>query len=73
MVVLTIRPDHEGTLLFIEYDVTAQGEIELVALINATEQSGDDADGAAWMEWRVDTFDDDGLGCVGVPADRSWR
>ncbi len=64
------RSDHEGTLLFIEYDVTAQGEIELVALINATEQSGDDADGAAWMEWRVDTFDDDGLGCVGVPADR---
>jgi hypothetical protein len=57
-------------LLFIEYDVTAQGAIELVALINATEQSGDDADGAAWMAWRVDTFDDDGLGCVGVPADR---
>ena len=57
-------------MLFIEYDVTAQGEIELVALINATEQSGDDADGAAWMEWRVDAFDDDGLGCVGVPADR---
>ena len=64
------RSDHEETLLFIEYDVTAEGVIELVALINATEQSGDDADGAAWMAWRVATFDDDGLGCVAVPADR---
>ena len=34
-------------MLFIEYDVTAQGEIELVALINAVEENGDDADGAA--------------------------
>ncbi len=57
-------------MLFIEYDVTAEGEIELVALINATEQGGGDADGAAWMAWRVAAFDDDGLGCVGVAADR---
>jgi hypothetical protein len=61
------RADHEETVLFIEYDVTPQGVIELVALINATEQSGDDADGSGWMAWRVEQFDDDGLGCVGVP------
>jgi hypothetical protein len=59
--------DHEGTVLFIEYDVTPQGAIELVALINATEQNGDDVDGSEWMAWRVEQFDDDGLGCVGVP------
>jgi hypothetical protein len=60
--------DQEGTLLFIEYDVTAQGEIELVGLINAVEEHGDDADGSAWMAWRAAAFDDNGLGCVGVPA-----
>jgi hypothetical protein len=61
--------DHEETVLFIEYDVTPRGAIELVALINATEQDGDDVDGSAWMAWRVEQFDDDGLGCVGVPSD----
>ena len=40
-------------MLFIEYDVTAQGEIELVALINATEEDGADPDGADWMAWRT--------------------
>jgi hypothetical protein len=65
--------DHEGTLLFIEYDVTTQGDIELVALINAVEQNGDDADGADWMASRVAAFDDDGLGCVGVPPQQlAW-
>jgi hypothetical protein len=59
--------EHEETVLFIEYDVTPHGAIELVALINATEQNGDDADGSEWMAWRVQQFDDDGLGCVGVP------
>jgi hypothetical protein len=57
-------------LLFIEYDVTPQGAIEVVALVNASEEHGDDADGAAWMAWRVATFDDHGLGCVGVPPDQ---
>ena len=54
-------------MLFIEYDVTPDGAIELVALINAVEENGDDADGTDWMAWRAATFDDDGLGCVGVP------
>jgi hypothetical protein len=53
-------------VLFIEYDVTEEGAIELVALINAAERNGEDADGSAWLGWRVATFDDDGLGCVGV-------
>jgi hypothetical protein len=60
--------EREATLLFIEYDVTAQGEIEVVALINAVEENGDDVDGEDWMAWRVSEFDDNGLGCVGVPA-----
>jgi hypothetical protein len=53
-------------VLFIEYDVTPEGEIQLVALINAVEENGEDDDGAAWMAWRVDEFDDDGMGCVAV-------
>jgi hypothetical protein len=32
-------------VLFIEYDVTASGEIELVALINAVEDNGEDDTG----------------------------
>ncbi len=57
-------------MLFIEYDVTERGAIELVALVNAIEANDDDADGADWMAWRVATFDDDGLGCVGVPPEQ---
>ena len=57
-------------MLFIEYDVTPDGEIELVALINAIEEKGEDDDGSAWMTWRASAFEDDGLGCVGVPADQ---
>jgi hypothetical protein len=57
-------------LLFIEYDVMASGEIELVALVNAVEEDGLDPDGAAWMAWRSTAFEDDGLGTVGVrPAE----
>jgi hypothetical protein len=55
-------------LLFIEYDVTPQGAIEVVALINAVEENGHDADGSDWMAWRAAEFDDNGLGCVGVPT-----
>lgn len=55
-------------MFFIEYDVTPQGEIQLVALINAVEENGEDDDGAEWLGWRVAEFDDGGAGCVGVPA-----
>lgn len=54
-------------MLFIEYDVHADGEIELVALVNAVDEDGHDPDGSWWLQWRVAEFDDDGLGCVGVP------
>jgi hypothetical protein len=55
-------------LLFIEYDVTLDGEIELVALINAVEEEGQDPDGEAWMAWRAE-HEDGGMGCVGVFPD----
>lgn len=53
-------------MLFIEYDVADDGTIELVGLINAVEENGEDPDGAAWMSWRAG-MEDGGLGCVGVP------
>jgi hypothetical protein len=55
-----------GAVLFIEYDVKDDGEIELVALINATEDDDEDPDGEAWLAWRAE-HEDDGMGCVGVP------
>jgi hypothetical protein len=56
-----------GWLLFIEYDVNQEGEIELVALVNAVEKHDADPDGESWLAWRK-TFDDEGLGCAPVPA-----
>ena len=53
-------------MLFIEYDVTPEGWIDIVALIDAVEENDADPDGADWMAWRAEAFDDDGLGCVGV-------
>jgi hypothetical protein len=64
---VTPLADQEGSVLFIEYDVTPTGEIELVALINAVEVDGGDVDGSDWMAWRSAEFQDDGMGCVGVP------
>lgn len=55
-------------MLFIEYDVGADGMIEVVGLINAIEENGEDSAGEAWMTWRA-TFDDEGMGCVGVSPD----
>ena len=45
-------PDEGGGVLFIEYDVDPDGDIELVALVNAVEEDGQDEDGSAWMAWR---------------------
>jgi hypothetical protein len=56
-------------MLVIEYDVNSGGEIELVALINAIDEDGQDPDGTAWMAWRQ-THPDEGLGCVPVPPDQ---
>jgi hypothetical protein len=53
-------------LLFIEYDVNSDGEIELVALINAIDEDDLDPDGEAWLAWRT-THEDEAMGCVGVP------
>ncbi len=57
-------------MLFIEYDVTQNGEIELVALINAVggRRSGP-RQGLAWLSWRSREFEDHGMGCVAVPRD----
>ena len=54
-------------MLFIEYDVHPDGEVELIALVNAIDEDGTDPDGSVWLEWRVNEFDDNGIGCVGVP------
>ena len=60
----------EGSgVLFIEYDVDPDGKVELVGLINAVEENGEDPDGRHWKAWRAEHHDG-GLGCVGVsPAD----
>jgi hypothetical protein len=56
-----------NAVLFIEYDVTAGGAIELVALINAVEEDNADPDGAHWKAWRAE-HEDGGMGCVGVSS-----
>ena len=54
--------------LAIEYDVTPEGVVELVGLINAVEEDGADPDGEAWLDWRS-SREDGGLGCVLVPPE----
>jgi hypothetical protein len=56
-------------MLFIEYDVGENGLIEIVALVNAVEENGEDPAGEAWMRWRESSFDDNGVGCVGVSSE----
>jgi hypothetical protein len=55
-------------LLAIEYDVDPEGHIELVALVNAVDEDGDDPDGEAWIAWRR-THEDEGMGCAPVPPE----
>ena len=42
--------------------------IEVVGLINAIEENDEDPLGEDWMRWRQ-SFDDEGMGCVGVSPD----
>lgn len=53
-------------MLFIEYDVNQEGEIEVVGLINAVEEDGRDPEGESWMAWR-ESLEDEGMGCAPVP------
>ncbi len=55
-------------MLAIEYDVDERGEIELVALVNAVEENGEDPDGEHWLVWRR-SFEDEGWGCAPVPPE----
>lgn len=54
-------------MLAIEYDVGEDGLIELVALVNAVDEEGDDPEGEAWLAWRR-AHEDGGMGCAPVPA-----
>jgi hypothetical protein len=58
--------------LAIEYDVTPEGVIEVVGLINAVEEDGSDPGGAAWLAWQR-AHEDGGLGCVLVPPAELFR
>jgi hypothetical protein len=53
-------------MLAIEYDVGEDGVIELVALVNAVDEEGDDPEGEAWLAWRRG-HEDGGMGCAPVP------
>jgi hypothetical protein len=59
-------------VLAIEYDVTPEGTVELVALINAVVEDGEDPEGEAWLAWRK-THDDAGTGCAPVPPEALAR
>lgn len=55
-------------MLAIEYDVGEDGLVELVALVNAVDEAGDDPAGAAWLAWRR-SHEDEGMGCAPVPPE----
>ncbi len=58
-------------MLFIEYDVGVNGVIDIVALVNAVEEHGEDPLGEEWLSWRR-SFDDHAMGCAAVsPEDLS--
>ena len=59
-------------VLVIEYDVTVEGMVELVALINAVEEGGADPGGEAWLAWRRG-HEDSGMGCAPVPPEMLTR
>jgi hypothetical protein len=59
-------------VLFIEYDVHEDGGIELVALVNAVEEDGEDPEGEAWLSWRR-THEDEGMGCAAVSPEELAR
>lgn len=52
-------------MLAIEYDVGEDGLVELVALVNAVDEAGDDPGGEAWLAWRR-AHEDGGMGCAAV-------
>ena len=55
-------------MLFLEYDVDEAGMIEIVAVIDAFEEDGNDPDASEWRAWRS-TLSDAGHGFVAVPDD----
>jgi len=59
-------------MLAIEYDVTPEGVVELVALINAVDEEGADPEGEAWLAWRR-THEDAGMGCAPVTPEELAR
>jgi len=59
-------------MLFIEYDVTPEGVVELVALVNAVEEDDADPRGEAWLDWRR-SHEDEGMGCTPVDPEQLAR
>lgn len=55
-------------ILVVEYDVLADGAVEIVALISAEEQSGSDPDSLEWLAWR-DSVDDARSSYIVMPPD----
>lgn len=57
-------------MLALECDVTHEGHIELVAIINAVDEEGSDPEGVARLQWRR-SHEDGGLGCAPIPPRRA--
>jgi hypothetical protein len=52
-------------MLFIEYDHDDEENVQLIALIDASEENDEDPSGEHWLEWRR-SLDDKGIGCCPV-------